>query len=205
MAFKVEKTIPQTTRDNSGKGLAELLQTEIVLGKRFSNKKKEAFYSELSVLLKAGIHLREGLELLLDNQTKEKQRQFYKELVDALVAGKSFAETIKTQPDISEYEYYSLKIGEETGTLAKITAELAEYYAVKNEQRRTLMNALSYPIIILCTAILVVTFMLRMVVPMFEDIFRQNGVDLPPITKMIISASKVLQEYGGLFLLVLLL
>lgn len=62
------------------------------------------------------------------------------------------------------------------------------------------MNALTYPIIILCTAILVVVFMLRMVVTMFEDIFKQNGVELPGITKMIISASNFIRDYCWLVL-----
>ena len=44
-------------------------------------------------------------------------------------------------------------------------------------------------------------FMLRMVVPMFEDIFKQNQVELPGITKMIITASDLVSERGWIFLL----
>jgi type IV pilus assembly protein PilC len=43
--------------------------------------------------------------------------------------------------------------------------------------------------------------MLRMVVPMFEDIFKQNGVELPGITKMIISVSNFVRDYGWLVLI----
>src|SRR5690606_13804676 len=69
------------------------------------------------------------------------------------------------------------------------------------EQRRNLINALTYPMIILCTAILVVIFMLRMVVPMFEDIFIQNGVELPTITQWIIAVSNFIGDYGGIVLI----
>src|SRR5690606_18757617 len=57
---------------------------------------------------------------------------------------------------------------------------------------------LTYPMIILCTAVLVVIFMLRMVVPMFEDIFKQNGVELPTITQWIIAVSNFIGDYGAI-------
>lgn len=202
MGFKLEHTLTEQNKSvNPEKDwLSTLLQKEIAFGKFFGNKKKEDFYSELGVLLKAGINLKDGLALIQENQKKEKQNAFFGEMVDALVSGKSFFEILHERSEFSEYEYYSVKIGEETGTLTRIVEELGKFYERKNEQRRSLMNALTYPIIILCTAVLVVVFMLRMVVPMFEDIFKQNKVDLPAITKMIISVSNFIRDYGWLVL-----
>jgi len=203
--FKLEQTLPQQNQKSSSDKdwVSEILQKEISFGKSFGNKKKEDFYSELGVLLKAGINLKDALALIKDNQKKDKQKAFYGEMVDALVSGRSFFELLQERPEFSEYEYYSVKIGEETGTLTRIVEELGKFYERKNEQRRALTNALTYPIIILCTAVLVVIFMLRMVVPMFEDIFNQNGVKLPTITRMVISASDFIKDYGWLVLIVL--
>ncbi len=202
MGFKLEHTLTEQNKDvNPEKDwLTNLLQKEIAFAKFFGNKKKEDFYSELGILLKAGINLKDALALIQENQKKKKQNAFFGEMVDALVSGKSFFEVLHERPEFSEYEYYSVKIGEETGTLTRIVEELGKFYERKNEQRRSLMNALTYPIIILCTAVLVVVFMLRMVVPMFEDIFKQNKVDLPGITKMIISISNFIRDYGWLVL-----
>ncbi|TMM52165.1 type II secretion system F family protein [Maribacter algarum] len=201
--FKLEQTLPQQKQKaNSEKDwVSELLQKEISFGKSFGNKKKEDFYSELGVLLKAGINLKDALALIQENQKKDKQKAFYGEMVEALVSGRSFFELLQERPEFSEYEYYSVKIGEETGTLTRIVEELGKFYERKNEQRRSLTNALTYPIIILCTAVLVVVFMLRMVVPMFEDIFNQNGVELPAITRMVINASDFIKNYGWLVLI----
>ncbi len=205
MGFKLEHTLDDKKVRSEKDWLSNLLQKEVTLfGKPFGNKKKEDLYSELGVLLKAGISLKEALSLIQDNQKKEKSRVFYGDMADALVSGKSFFEVLRERPEFSEYEYYSVKIGEETGTLTRIVEELGKFYERKNEQRRGLMNALTYPVIILLTAVLVVVFMLRMVVPMFEDIFKQNGVDLPGITKMIIGASNFIRDYGWLVLLALL-
>jgi len=202
MGFKLERTTSNTSQAKEMAGeRTSILQREITLfGKPFSNKKKEDFYTELSVLLNAGITLKEGLTIIEANQKKAQQKEFYGNMVTSLISGNSFSDVIGNLKEFTEYEYYSLKIGEESGTMPKITEELGKFYARKNEQRRNLVNGLTYPIIILITAILVVVFMLRMVVPMFQDIFKQNGVELPGITKFIIGASNFVRDYGWLIL-----
>lgn len=206
MGFKLEHTVEdRVTKDSQNRGLERLLKKEVTLfGTFFNNKRKEEFYGELALLLKAGVHLREALELLKENQKKEKLKGFYAQMLNKLDGGQSLSEILKNQKEFTEYEYYSIQIGEESGNLIKIAQELSAFFAQKNEQRRNLVNALTYPLIILCTAILVVVFMLRMVVPMFEDIFKQNGVELPTITRWIISLSNLIKDYGWMVVLGLL-
>lgn len=203
MGFKLEQTLEKTNNSPSQKeGLDKWLKKEITLfGSFFNSKKKESFYSELAILLKAGLQLREALELLSGNQKKEKLRLFFAQMVNELDSGLGFSEVLRKRKEFTEYEYYSVEIGEESGNLGTILQELATFYAQKNEQRRNLISALTYPLIILCTAILVVVFMLRMVVPMFEDIFKQNGVELPAITQWVIGASNIIERYGLIILL----
>ncbi|MEM7487374.1 MAG: type II secretion system F family protein, partial [Bacteroidota bacterium] len=175
MGFKLENTNSGTVtslNEPKREQKKSILERELTFfGKSFSNKKKEDFYTELSVLLKAGITLKEALKLIEEGQKKEQQKTLFNDLGNSLLSGSSFSEAIKGKKEFSEYEYYSLKIGEESGTLTTITNELGSFFAKKNEQQRSLVNALTYPIIILITAVLVVIFMLRMVVPMFQDIF----------------------------------
>ncbi len=184
--------------------IANLLKKEIVfLGKTFPNKKKEAFYTELSVLLSAGITLKNSLHLIETEQKKEFDKNLIKKIKESIIKGKTLSDAIKQRNMFSEYEYYSLKIGEETGQLQKVSNELGLFYKRKNEQRRNILNALSYPLVIMITAILTVVFMLQFVVPMFVDIFKQNRVELPFITKVIIAISQVFrQNFLNIFLFV---
>jgi len=199
MAFKLEN-IPKQRKQSTNLDFDKLLKTEIKLfGSSFSNKKKEAFYTELSVLLNAGISLKDALTLIANEQKKQKDKILLEMMVTTIVSGSSFSESIKEVKDFTEYEYYSLKIGEETGTLTKVTNELGLFFRRRNEQRRTVLNALSYPIVVLITAMLAVLFMLRYVVPMFADIFKQNQVELPWLTKTIIKTSTLFQHYFWLF------
>jgi len=196
MAFKLDN-ISQQKKSKKGFDVDKVLKTEISLfGNSFSNKKKEALYTELTVLLNAGIGLKEALVLITNEQSKRKDKELLEGIVTHILEGSSFSDAVKSIKDFTEYEYYSLKIGEETGTLIKVTKELGLFFRRRNEQRRTVMNALSYPIVVLITALLAVLFMLKYVVPMFAGIFKQNNVELPWLTKVIIKASNVFQDYS---------
>ncbi|UOB17900.1 type II secretion system F family protein [Abyssalbus ytuae] len=185
--------------------LASFLKKEItIFGKSFSSKKKEDFYTELSVLLKAGITLKEALSLLAENQKSKKHREFINNITSGIVMGQSFSETIEYKKDFTEYEFYSLKIGEETGTLEKVCEQLGNFYSGKNEQKRNLISALTYPVIIVATAVLIVGFMLRFVVPMFQDIFKQNQVELPAITQFIVNLSGFVKNYGWMLAILII-
>lgn len=206
MGFDLDNIQTDRKQKNRSADKTSFLQKEITFfGNSFSNKVKEDFYTELSVLLKAGITLKDGLELLESALKKKPQKERLNRISNAIVAGESLSDAISHQKEFSEYEYYSLKIGEETGTLIEVTQQLGEFYARKNEQRRNLISALTYPTIILATAVLVVIFMLNYVVPMFQDIFEQQKVELPPITNFIINCSEFLKSYGWLLLLGLFL
>ena len=152
------------------------------------------------MLLNAGLTLKDALVLLGEEQKKEKDQTLISKIVADLIAGKNFSEVIEELKEFSSYEYHSLKIGEQTGTLQKVAQELGVFYKRKNEQRRIILSALSYPIVVLCTAFLAILFMLQFVVPMFADIFKQNKVELPWITQKIMVASRLFQEYWGIII-----
>lgn len=204
MAFQLDNisTIKEKAKPKGAE--TSILKKEITLFKKaFSNKVKEDFYTELSVLLKAGVSLKEGLELIERSQKKKQDRAIVQNLLQDIVSGQSLSQALQAHQTFTNYEYHSITIGEETGTLPQVMEQLGSFYARKNEQRRNLISALTYPIIILSTAVLVVVFMLHYVVPMFQDIFKQQGVELPAITKFIISVSEFMKAYGLLLFLLI--
>lgn len=204
MGFKLNNIEPVTSKAVYSSKMS-FLQKEITLfGNDFSSKIKENFYTELSVLLKAGITLKESLELIKDTLPKERQTKKLDNIITAIISGNSLSQAINNLKEFTNYEYYSLKIGEETGTLLQVTEQLGAFYRRKNEQRRNLISALTYPIIILFTAFLVIVFMLQFVVPMFHDIFEQQNLELPLITKIIIRCSEFLKKYGWILFIIFL-
>lgn len=188
--------------EKGNSSLQNILKKEITFGSKFSNKKKEQFYSELSVLLKSGVNLKHGLDIIIESQSKQKDRELIEKLNSSILKGSSFANSLLDDKSFSTYEYHAIKIGEQTGQLAFVTQDLAEYYNRRNEQKRQIISSLTYPVIVLFTAFLVVFFMLKYVVPMFEDIFEQNRVELPFLTTVIVKFSNLLENYGFLILVI---
>lgn len=154
MAFHLDNIAKQKPVLKEKPERISFLKKDIVLfNKAFSNKVKEDFYTELSVLLKAGITLKDGLELIQGSQKKIQNKTVLNVISQDIVSGKSLSEALKTHKQFTDYEYYSIKIGEETGTLFQVTDQLGSFFARKNEQRRNLISALTYPLIILSTAV----------------------------------------------------
>ncbi|HEX8269329.1 MAG TPA: type II secretion system F family protein [Flavobacterium sp.] len=200
MGFKLDTPIAKTTGGESSGSIDKFLKTEIIIfGDSFSNRKKQLFYQELAVLLNSGITIKESLTLIYEAMKKQRDAEMVETILSSVINGKPFSQAVFDAKVFSEYDFYSLRIGEETGTMSRVCHELGIFYAQKNEQRRIVVAALTYPAIVLTTALFVLVFMLGYVVPMFQDIFRQNNMELPMLTKVIVSLSQLTKDYGWVF------
>ncbi|HAT66224.1 MAG TPA: type II secretion system F family protein [Flavobacteriaceae bacterium] len=183
-----------------------ILHKEIQLfGNGFSNRSKEDFYGELSVLLNSGINLKTALQIISEMQKKQKDKGLIERISANIVTGNSLSEALKEEKYFTQYEQQAIRIGEQTGQLPRITEDLRAYFNRKNELKRQIISSLSYPIIVLLLALVIVFFMLRFVVPMFVDIFKQNNVALPWITNQIVKLSHLVSVSGWYLLLVFIL
>jgi len=203
--FKAQQVANPSIPVKPSSGLFELLNKDITLFPTMGDKQKEAIYHELSILLKAGVDLKSGLELLILQQQKPKEAKLLATIKDQIVAGGSLSGAMQEQRDFTPYEYYSIQIGEETGKLGDVLAELALFYRKRLKQRRQLTSALMYPAIVTLTSLGAVFFMMNFIVPMFSDIFKRSGSELPAITKFIVDISTFTRKYAPVAILVMLL
>jgi type IV pilus assembly protein PilC len=191
---------PQTTTAGTpkpgGKSLRDLLETDIsIFPVKFTDKTKEEFYLELSTLLTSGLDMKSALELLEAEQDKPQRAAIMRNIKDNLVNGDMLWEAMQRTGEFTPYEYFSIQIGEETGRIGEVLNQLYQFYHSKLKQRRQFIGALSYPVIILLTSIGAVAFMLLFIVPMFNDIFKRFGGELPYMTRIIINFSGFIKSY----------
>ncbi len=193
-----------TEQKNKTGNLTFLLSKDIRLfGIHLSDKKKERFYSELNILLLSGVDIRTALEIIYEEQTSANDAELFQSLHDELINGLSLSECMLKTKQFSAYEYYSIRIGEESGQLSKVLKELGVFYDRKVKQRRQITGALTYPLLVLLTALGAVFFMLRVVVPMFQEVFKRFKGELPPLTKFVMNLSDHFSFYFVIFFVTL--
>lgn len=168
---------------------------------RFSDKQKELFYREIHALLTSGVDVKVCLDILSEEYPKKNVKKLIEDLRDALIKGDSLSKAMQEKGDFSPYEYFNIKIGEESGTLPLVLNELAFYYKRKTAIQRQFIGAITYPMFILSVTLGVLYFMLNFVVPMFADVFKRFGGELPGITKKVIAMSNFFQDYSGYMIL----
>lgn len=199
--FNKRKVVSETA---ARPGLFDILNKDISFGDgQLPDKKKEAFYNELGTLIRSGIDIKTSLELTSSSYTKAKDIALFASIQKEVVAGKSLSQTLEKNDKFSRYEFYSVRIGEETGRLGEVLEELAKYFKSKISQRRKIVGAITYPALVLSTSFAAIFFMIKFVVPMFADVFKRFGGKLPYITSLIVSFSGWFDRYIYLLLFII--
>ena len=159
-----------------------------LLNKGLSNKQKHAFFVELHLLISSGLDLKNTLELIAKGSDKAIIRTVEK-LEKAVIQGLSLHDAMDRSGKFSTFEINAVKVGEETGNLRIVTRSVAEFYEKKNQLRRQFVGALTYPVLVIMVAFVVLYFMLSYVVPMFGNIFTRFDSELPESTQTILNLS----------------
>ncbi len=158
-------------------------------------KSKIIFTKQLAVLLRSGIPLVQSIELL----TEQFENPFKRILVsvrDGLRDGNSLATELSRYPKIFTNVYIQLvRAGEATGKLEIILERLTGYMERTEETSRKVRKALSYPIMLLSFAFLVVLGVLTFLVPSMTDMLKKAGKELPGPTQIMVNISDFLFGY----------
>lgn len=204
---KLEKTKPESDDASLLNRFSQILNKDIrfPFNKSINDTFKERFYAELSLLLREGIDLKSALIIILEESETETITNQVRNIQQQIVNGEKFANAIKSNPNFTSYEYYSIAIGEESGRLIEVLKELSVYFHRKVKLKRQLTSALIYPSIVLAVALGAITFMLNFVVPMFSEVFRRFNGELPAITRFIIQFSLLFKSIFWFLAIALLL
>ena len=191
-----QQQIAVKAKGSKSTSLVDLLNKDIKLfGNKLNDKKKERFYTQLSILIEAGVNMKTALDIMLEEYKKE-ELEIFQQVRDAVVNGSSLSEAIGKSGKFTDYEKFSIKIGEESGTLIQVLQEQASFFNRSIKQRAQVTNAISYPLFVLITALGTVFFMMQYIVPMFSNFFKRFQGGLPGITKAVVKLSGWVTDYS---------
>ncbi len=156
------------------------------------------FTRQLATLIDAGLPLLRGLMVLAKQEKDVVLKTAIGGLADAVQGGSTFSESLAQHPKIFNKLYINMvKAGEVGGVLELVLNRLAEFQEKAQKIKGKVVAAMFYPVAVLAIAVLIVGFLLVVIVPKFQAIFKDmlNGKPLPGITQFVIDISNTLQNH----------
>src|SRR5215475_15271130 len=130
------------------------------------------FTRQITTMIDAGLAMVQSLQALAEQTTNKVMRDVIKDVTARVEAGDSFSEALQKHPKAFSRLYVSMvSAGEKGGLLAEILARLATYLENTARLRKKVKSALMYPSVVSVVAVLITTFLLVKVVPVFGDVY----------------------------------
>lgn len=192
---------PQKGARPSSRHGGGLLRLEIALPGMVSRARPRAVATlarQLATLLEAGMPLTRGLKLLQNQDGEAALTRILGETADSIEGGSSFSEALAFHPRTFNRLFVQMvKAGEASGSLDVVLARLATFMEKSQRLKSRVTSAMVYPSAVLCVAAGVVVLLMVVLVPKFEEIFRDamGGRPLPPFTMLVVNASRMLQHH----------
>ena len=164
---------------------------------RISFLDKILFARHLSLMIKAGLPLRESVATIQEQSESKSFKKVLDDVLRSIDNGQSLATSLSRHPRIFDTLYINMvKIGEESGTLEENLEHLTFQLKKSYELRGKVKAAMLYPSIILTALIVLSAGLTFFVLPKITPIFKTLDIQLPIATKVLIRFTEIVQNYG---------
>jgi len=154
------------------------------------------FTQQLATLLGAGLPLDRSLHVLLELSENDRIKQTVTAIRDQVREGGSLSDALEAQHGSFSRLYINMvRAGEIGGSLDTTLERLADYLERSKDLKDSVVSAMIYPIMLMLLAGGSLVLLLVYVIPQFTPIFEELGGDLPTITKIVLAAGSVLQNF----------
>ncbi len=190
--LQAQGTMPIKVEERAPSALMALLETEITPRGALSATDRIALTRTLATLTGAGLPLDRALSIAERLGTSAAVRAVAGRLLEAVREGARLADALDREPRAFPALYRSVVRAGEAGAALEVTlARLADTLEEQAKRRGELRSALIYPAFLLVTAVGAVAILLAYVVPTFEPLLEDAGVEPPAITQAVIAAGNV--------------
>jgi len=168
----------------------DLLGNVKFLKPKVTQKDLVIFTRQLSTMIDAGLPLIQGLDILAKQQVNKTFRDVLTDIKTNVETGSTFADSLARHDKIFDSLFSKMvAAGELGGIMDVILNRLAMYMEKVMKLKKKVKSALTYPLVVLCIAVLVVAIILIFVIPVFQKMFADFGQALPVPTQIVINLS----------------
>ena len=148
------------------------------------------FLSDFASLIEAGIPIVRSLGIVERQAGSRELARVIEQMRLDVEGGGSLTEAMRHHPRVfSTMAVNMVNSGEVGGVLDKVLTRLAYFLEKSAQLRAKVKAALTYPTLVLCFALGVVTFLVAFVIPRFFVIFEDFRAPLPAATLMLFNVS----------------
>ena len=164
------------------------------------------FARQLATMLGAGIPLVQSFDIIGKGHENPSMQVMLLSIKADIEGGDTLAEALKKKPLYFDELFCNLvDAGEHAGVLETLLDKIATYKEKTESMKKKIKKALGYPIAVIVVAFVVTAILLLFVVPVFEDMFKSFGADLPAFTRMVVTMSQWLKEWWWVVLGIIIL
>lgn len=173
-------------------------------GRSVTNKDLVMFSRQLATLISAQVPILQSLRILQEQITSRNLLNVTKDIIADIENGESLSSAMSRHDEVFANVYVSMvKSGEASGSLDRSLTYLADQLEKDYELRGKVKGAMTYPIFVLSALGIVMGLMFKFVLPNLTSVLKEQGGDLPPISKVLISFTAFFNVYWWVLLLII--
>lgn len=158
---------------------------------------------QLATMIASGLSLLRALYVLEEQTEAPKLKRAIIEVRHDVEAGLALSQAMAKHPKIFNDLFVAMvRAGETGGNLEEVLERVAVQLEKDDNLRRTVRSAMVYPILIGVFAVMVLIGMILFIIPVFANIFKDLGGQLPALTQFMITLSDAMRSYWYLMILV---
>jgi type IV pilus assembly protein PilC len=159
-------------------------------GKKITEKDLTIFTRQLAVMMKAGVPLLQAFDIVGRGHGNPSVGKLLLDIKTDVETGSSLAQAFRKYPLYFDALFCNLvAAGEAAGILDSLLERLATYKEKILAIKGKIKSALFYPIAVIVIALVVTAVIMIFVIPVFKDLFKSFGADLPGPTLVVMAIS----------------
>ena len=157
---------------------------------------KVIFSRQFATMINAGLALLRALFILEEQTSNPRFRKIITRVRMDVEAGMPLSDAVEKHPVAFDRLYVSMvRAGEVGGVLDQTLDRLATQLEKDDSLRRSVKSAMTYPILILAFAILVMFALILFVIPVFGAMYNDLGGQLPLLTRIMMGLSNMMRSF----------
>lgn len=153
------------------------------------------FNQQFVTLVRAGLPILQGLDLLADRLTDEKLGRHIRAVRDDVRTGTVLSDAFARQGVFPSIYVTSVLAGEKSGSLVEVLERYITYQRLTLALRKKLLVSLLYPCVLICLVIGLIVFLVTYVVPNFAALYNSMDAKLPAATEILIAVGTTARSY----------